>query len=82
MSESKNSTGLFPGFDHHSFAVEEGVQIAATIGGSGPPLLVIPGGGLNAMIPYVTVNGPFNVFEEFKSEYRSSDRYKSSVTSV
>jgi pimeloyl-ACP methyl ester carboxylesterase len=38
--------------------------------GSGPPLLVIPGGGLNAMIPYVTVNGPFNVFEEFKNEYR------------
>jgi pimeloyl-ACP methyl ester carboxylesterase len=22
------------------------------------------------MIPYVTVNGPFNVFEEFKNEYR------------
>ena len=38
--------------------------------GSGPPLMVIPGGGLNAMIPYVTVNGPFNVFEEFKNEYR------------
>jgi pimeloyl-ACP methyl ester carboxylesterase len=38
--------------------------------GSGTPLLVIPGGGLNAMMPYVTVNGPFNVFEEFKSEYR------------
>ncbi len=38
--------------------------------GSGPPLLVIPGGGLNAMIPYVTVNGPFNVFEAFKDEYR------------
>jgi len=38
--------------------------------GSGFPLLVIPGGGLNAMIPYVTVNGPFNVFEEFKNEFR------------
>jgi pimeloyl-ACP methyl ester carboxylesterase len=38
--------------------------------GSGFPLLVIPGGGLNAMIPYVTVDGPFNVFEEFKNEYR------------
>jgi pimeloyl-ACP methyl ester carboxylesterase len=38
--------------------------------GSGFPLLVIPGGGLNARIPYVTVNGPFNVFEEFKDEYR------------
>jgi len=38
--------------------------------GSGFPLLIIPGGGLNAMIPYVTVNGPFNVFEELKNEYR------------
>ena len=38
--------------------------------GSGFPLLIIPGGGLNAMIPYVTVDGPFNVFEEFKNEYR------------
>jgi pimeloyl-ACP methyl ester carboxylesterase len=38
--------------------------------GAGFPLLIIPGGGLNAMIPYVTVNGPFNVFEELKNEYR------------
>jgi pimeloyl-ACP methyl ester carboxylesterase len=38
--------------------------------GSGFPLFIIPGGGLNARIPYVTVNGPFNVFEEFKNEYR------------
>jgi pimeloyl-ACP methyl ester carboxylesterase len=38
--------------------------------GSGFPLLIIPGGGLNAMIPYVTVNGPFNVFEEFKNDFR------------
>ena len=30
--------------------------------GSGFPLLIIPGGGLNATIPYVTVNGPFNVY--------------------
>jgi len=38
--------------------------------GSGFPLLIIPGGGLNAMIPYVTVNGPFNVFDEFKGDFR------------
>ena len=38
--------------------------------GSGFPLLIIPGGGLNAMIPYVTTNGPFNVFDEFKSDFR------------
>ena len=38
--------------------------------GSGFPLLIIPGGGLNAMIPYVTTNGPFNVFDEFKADFR------------
>jgi len=38
--------------------------------GSGFPLLIIPGGGLNAMMPYVTVDGPFNVFEEFKNDFR------------
>ncbi len=38
--------------------------------GSGFPLLIIPGGGLNAMIPYVTTNGPFNVFDEFKGDFR------------
>jgi pimeloyl-ACP methyl ester carboxylesterase len=46
------------------------VRIHYEEAGSGFPLLIIPGGGLNAMIPYVTVNGPFNVFEEFKNEYR------------
>jgi pimeloyl-ACP methyl ester carboxylesterase len=46
------------------------VRIHYEEAGSGFPLLIIPGGGLNAMIPYVTVNGPFNVFEEFKGEYR------------
>lgn len=46
------------------------VRIHYEEAGSGFPLLVIPGGGLNANIPYVTVNGPFNVFEEFKGEYR------------
>lgn len=38
--------------------------------GSGFPLLIIPGGGLNAMIPYVTTNGPFDVFDEFKGDFR------------
>jgi pimeloyl-ACP methyl ester carboxylesterase len=46
------------------------VRIHYEEAGAGFPLLIIPGGGLNAMIPYVTVNGPFNVFEEFKGEYR------------
>ncbi len=46
------------------------VRIHYEEAGSGPPLLVIPGGGLNAAIPYVTVNGPFNVMETFKDQYR------------
>lgn len=38
--------------------------------GSGLPLLIIPGGGLNATISYVTGNAPFNAIAEFKNEYR------------
>jgi pimeloyl-ACP methyl ester carboxylesterase len=38
--------------------------------GSGFPLLLIPGGGLNATIPYVTDKGPFNAIEAFSDEYR------------
>ena len=37
--------------------------------GSGFPLLIIPGGGLNASIAYVR-GGPFDAIDEFKSEYR------------
>ena len=39
--------------------------------GSGFPLLVIPGGGLNATISYVTGGqAPFDPFKVFKDEYR------------
>ncbi len=38
--------------------------------GSGFPLLLIPGGGLNATIPFVKEKGPFNAVEEFRHEYR------------
>ncbi|MBN9563898.1 MAG: alpha/beta hydrolase [Alphaproteobacteria bacterium] len=38
--------------------------------GSGFPLLLIPGGGLNSTIAFVTEKGPFNAVEEFKGEYR------------
>jgi len=38
--------------------------------GSGFPLLVIPGGGLNSTAAWVRKGAPFNVFDEFKSEYR------------
>jgi pimeloyl-ACP methyl ester carboxylesterase len=37
--------------------------------GSGFPLLVIPGGGLNSTVAGLA-NHPFNPMEEFKSEYR------------
>lgn len=38
--------------------------------GSGFPLLVIPGGGLNATISYVTGGAPFNAIGEFRNEFR------------
>jgi pimeloyl-ACP methyl ester carboxylesterase len=38
--------------------------------GSGFPLLLIAGGGLNSNISYFTGNSPFNPMEEFKGEYR------------
>ncbi len=46
------------------------VRIYYEEAGSGFPLLLIPGGGLNATIPYVKDKGPFNAMEEFKGEYR------------
>jgi pimeloyl-ACP methyl ester carboxylesterase len=38
--------------------------------GSGFPLLLIAGGGLNSKISYFAEKAPFNAIEEFKSEYR------------
>ena len=38
--------------------------------GTGVPLLLIPGGGLNATMSFVTDQGPFNAIETFKGEYR------------
>lgn len=38
--------------------------------GSGFPLLLIPGGGLNSTISFFTGAAPFNAIEEFKGEYR------------
>ena len=38
--------------------------------GSGFPLLLIAGGGLNSKISFFTGNAPFNAIEEFKGEYR------------
>jgi pimeloyl-ACP methyl ester carboxylesterase len=38
--------------------------------GTGFPLLLIAGGGLNSAIANLTNNSPFNPIEEFKNEYR------------
>jgi haloacetate dehalogenase len=43
MSERTNTAELFPGFDIHSVDVGDGVQITATVGGAGPPLLMLHG---------------------------------------
>jgi pimeloyl-ACP methyl ester carboxylesterase len=46
------------------------VRIRFEQAGSGFPLLLIPGGGLNSAISFFTGNAPFNAIEEFKGEYR------------
>ena len=38
--------------------------------GSGFPLMLLPGGGLNSTISFFTGNSPFNAIEESKGEYR------------
>jgi pimeloyl-ACP methyl ester carboxylesterase len=46
------------------------VRIYYEDSGSGYPLLLIPGGGLNSTIGFFSSNAPFNAIEEFKGEYR------------
>ena len=46
------------------------VRIHYEEAGSGFPLLLIPGGGLNSTISFFTGSAPFNAVEEFKNEYR------------
>ena len=46
------------------------VRIYYEDAGSGFPLLLLPGGGLNSTISFFTGNSPFNAIEEFKAEYR------------
>jgi pimeloyl-ACP methyl ester carboxylesterase len=46
------------------------VRIRYQEAGAGFPLLVIPGGGLNSSLSFLTGNSPFNVFDEFKGDYR------------
>ena len=54
-----------------SFYEKGAVRIYYEEAGSGLPLLVIPGGGLNATIAGLKGSiSPFNPMEEFKAEYR------------
>ena len=46
------------------------VRIHYQEAGSGFPLLVIPGGGQNSTIGFMSDRAPFNATEEFKDEYR------------
>ena len=46
------------------------VRIRYREAGAGYPLLVIPGGGLNATIAGLATSSPFNPFDEFTDEYR------------
>src|SRR5690349_21737671 len=46
------------------------VRIHYEEAGAGFPLLVIPGGGLNATIAYLSQGAPFNPMEEFRRDYR------------
>jgi pimeloyl-ACP methyl ester carboxylesterase len=53
-----------------SFYERGAVRIHYEEHGSGFPLLIIAGGGLNSTIANLTGNSPFNPIEEFKAEYR------------
>jgi pimeloyl-ACP methyl ester carboxylesterase len=53
-----------------SFYEKGAVRIHFEEAGSGFPLLLIAGGGLNSTIPALKNNSPFNAIEEFKAEYR------------
>ena len=46
------------------------VRIHYQEAGSGYPLLIIPGGGLNSSNAFLKERAPFNAMEEFKNEYR------------
>lgn len=43
MSTYSSTKALFPGFESRRVAVEAGIEIAAVIGGAGPPLLLLHG---------------------------------------
>ena len=60
-----------PGGTAMSFFEKDGVRIHFEEAGSGYPLLLIAGGGLNSTIAgFSGSSSPFNPIEEFKAEYR------------
>src|ERR1700681_4411861 len=54
-----------------SFYDKGAVRIHYEEAGSGFPLLLIAGGGLNSAIAGFKGNSPFDPIEEFKAEYRT-----------
>src|SRR5579862_564450 len=59
-----------PGKGTGKFYEKGPVRIYYEEAGSGFPLLLIPGGGLNSTIAFFSGSSPFNAIEEFKGEYR------------
>jgi pimeloyl-ACP methyl ester carboxylesterase len=53
-----------------SFYEKGAVRIRYEEAGSGLPLLIIPGGGLNSTMSNLTTSAPFDPIAEFKDEYR------------
>jgi pimeloyl-ACP methyl ester carboxylesterase len=54
-----------------SFYEKGAVRVHYEVAGSGFPLLLIAGGGLNSTISNLKNSSPFNPIEEFKAEYRT-----------
>src|SRR5258707_8775333 len=59
-----------PGGAAMSFYEKGAVRIRYEEAGSGFPLLIIAGGGLNSTISGLSNGAPFNPIAEFKAEYR------------
>jgi len=68
LAFAQQSTG--PGGTKMSFYERGTVKIRYEEVGSGYPLLVIPGGGLNSTMANLSHGAPFNPMVEFKDEYR------------
>src|SRR5689334_21496636 len=59
-----------PGGAAMSFYEKGTVRVHYEEAGTGFPLLLIAGGGLNSTVSNFTRTSPFNPIEEFKAEYR------------